>query len=103
MRIGVKHYEPTRNYRQSIKGEQMAKVNFEKAIKILESGKRDKQSIYFTMVNQYNYCINQLKVDHKNKSYAKGSFTTNENVVARPVFNDVIDYLDRLGYQEITK
>ena len=54
--------------------------------------------------NQYNYTIQELRVDNDNKTFERGNFTAgkaDKKVKNRQEYEDIIDNLKKLGYEEI--
>lgn len=54
--------------------------------------------------NQYNYTIQELRVDNDNKTFERGNFTMgkpDKKVKNRQEFEDIVDILKELGYTEI--
>ena len=54
--------------------------------------------------NQYNYTIQELRIDNDKKTFERGNFTMgkpDKKTKNRQEFEDVVDELKKLGYKEI--
>ena len=54
--------------------------------------------------NQYNYTIQELRVDNDNKTFERGQFTAgkpDKKTKNRQEFEDIVDSLKKLGYTEV--
>lgn len=59
---------------------------------------------YVKCYNQYNYTIQELRVDNDNKTFERGQFTMgkpDKKTKNRQEFEDIVDTLKELGYTEI--
>lgn len=59
---------------------------------------------YVKCYNQYNYTIQELRVDNDNKTFERGQFTMgkpDKKTKNRQEFEDIVDNLKELGYTEI--
>ena len=55
--------------------------------------------VYITIVNQFNYCLKQLRIDNKQKTYSLGQFCFNENITTQSNFNELVRRLESEGYK----
>lgn len=76
----------------------MNKLNYNKLIKIFNT---ESNHFYITIVNQYNYCVYQYKIDKINKTFKRGLYVFNENITTRPALKDFINFLKLIDYKEI--
>lgn len=73
--------------------------NLDEAFKI---GSNDIQNV--KVYNQYNYTIQELRIDNREKTFERGNFSMgkpDKKVKNRQEYEDIVDKLKEMGYKEI--
>lgn len=60
---------------------------------------------YYGYKNQYNYTIQQIRIDYENKTYKLGQFIhlSKSETITRKAFFEKIEELELLGFKGIKK
>lgn len=54
---------------------------------------------YITLVNKYNYCIKQLRIDNEKNTITEGQFTFNKNITTGSNYRALFMDLTSKGYK----